>query len=80
MYEELWQNGYPQEMEHFASCMRSGATPIESGADGLAVLEIMLAAYASAAEGRRVELPYTPPADLEVPVDLWLRAKRGRAP
>ncbi len=76
MYEELWQNGYPQEMQHFADCMRSGAAPSESGEDGLAVLEIMLAAYASAGEGRRVTLPYSPPSNTEFPVDLWLKGRR----
>ncbi len=76
MYEELWQNGYPQEMQHFVDCIRSGAAPMESGEDGLAVLEIMLAAYASAAEGRRVPLPYAPPPGTEFPVDLWLARKR----
>ncbi len=76
MYEELWQNGYPQEMQHFVDCIRDGTTPMESGEDGVAVLEIMLAAYASAAEGRRIPLPYTPPAGTEFPVDLWLASRK----
>ena len=76
-YEWNWNNGYPQEDAHFIDCMRTGKTPTENGHDGKAVLEIMLACYASAAEGRRIELPYTPPADIEVPVDLWLRSKKG---
>ncbi len=76
-YEWNWNNGYPQEDAHFIDCMRTGATPSENGRDGKAVLEIMLACYASAAEGRRIELPYTPPADIQVPVDLWLRSKKG---
>ncbi|HOX42275.1 MAG TPA: Gfo/Idh/MocA family oxidoreductase [Myxococcota bacterium] len=71
-----WNNGYPQEDAHFVECMRTGATPLESGQDGRAVLEIMLACYASAAEGRRVALPFRPPADVEVPVDLWLGRRR----
>ncbi len=75
-YAWCWNNGYPQEDAHFVECMRSGAEPREGGADGRAVLEIMLACYASAAAGRRIALPYSPPADVEVPVDLWLR--RGR--
>lgn len=68
-------NGYPQEDAHFTECMRTGAAPRESGEDGRMVLEIMLAAYASAAERRTVALPYRPPADIRVPVDLWLRRK-----
>jgi len=34
------------------------------------VLEIMLAAYASAAEGRKVALPFRPSGVLR-PIDLW---------
>ncbi|MBN2494380.1 MAG: Gfo/Idh/MocA family oxidoreductase [Deltaproteobacteria bacterium] len=77
-YEWLFNNGYPQEDRHFVECMRDGSQPSESGEDGKAVLEIMLACYASAAEGRRIELPYVPPDDIGVPVEIWLRA-RGRA-
>ncbi len=69
-FEWLWNNGYPQEMRNFLDCIRHGGTPLESAADGDAVLEIMLAAYHSAGTGRRVELPFRP--DVETPVDLWL--------
>jgi len=75
-WEWNWQNGYPQEDEHFYECIRTGATPRESGEDGRVVLEIMLAAYWSAAVGRKVKLPFTPPADLKYPVDLWLNPKK----
>jgi predicted dehydrogenase len=74
-YEWVWNNGYPQEDQHFFECMRSGATPSENGEDGKIVLEIMMACYASAAEGRRIELPYTPPADIRTPVEIWLRSR-----
>lgn len=76
-YEWNWNNGYPQEDAHFFDCIRRGAEPREGGEDGRRVLEIMLACYASAAEGRRIALPYTPPDDLRAPVDLWLRARAG---
>lgn len=76
--EWLRQNGYPQEMEEFARAIREGRQPSESAEDGRAVLEIMLAAYASAAEGRTIELPYRPPAGLTSPVAPWLAAKRSR--
>ncbi len=72
-YEWLWNNGYPQEMADFLDCVRHGGTPVESAADGLAVLEIMLAAYHSAGTGKRVELPFRP--DVPVPVDLWLNPR-----
>jgi predicted dehydrogenase len=69
-----FQNGYPQEMAHFALCARTGRTPDESAADGLVVLELMLAAYHSAGTGRRVALPFRP-AGIERPVDLWLHPR-----
>jgi predicted dehydrogenase len=75
-YEWNWNNGYPQEDTHFFECMRTGKTPIENGEDGKVVLEIMMACYASAAEGRRIELPYTPPADVKTPVEIWLKSRQ----
>jgi predicted dehydrogenase len=69
------ENGYPQELSHFLECFREGAIPRESGADGLAVLEILVAAYESAATGRSVSLPYRPEG-LERAVDPWLRTQR----
>ncbi len=74
-YEWIWNNGYPQEDAHFFECMRTGKQPSENGEDGKVVLEIMMACYASAAAGRKIQLPYTPPADIQTPVDIWLRAK-----
>jgi predicted dehydrogenase len=73
-WEWDWQNGYPQEMQHFLACARAGVTPRESIEDARAVLEIMLAAYHSAGTGRRVALPFQP-ADVERPVDLWLHPR-----
>ncbi|MCK6548112.1 Gfo/Idh/MocA family oxidoreductase [Myxococcota bacterium] len=71
--EWLRDNGYPQEMADFARAIRTGAPVVESAADGRAVLEIIWAAYASAALGRTIELPYAPPAGIELPVELWIR-------
>ncbi len=73
-FEWLWNNGYPAEMKNFIDCIRNGGTPVESGADGDAVLEIMLAAYHSAGTGKKVELPFRP-AGVERPVDLWLNPR-----
>jgi predicted dehydrogenase len=67
----LWNNGYPQEMEHFIECARTGAVPRVTGDDGLAQIEISYAAYHSAATGTRVTLPYRP-AGVARAVDLWL--------
>ena len=71
-------NGYPQQLAHFVRCARTGETPIESAADGVAVMEFMLAAYESAGTGRKVSLPFRP-AGVARPVDLWKRP-RGRKP
>lgn len=79
--EWLWNNGYPQEDAHFVDCMRTGKAPIESGEDGMEVLEIMIAAYHSAGIGRKVMLPFRP-KDVPIPVDLWIhpRPELGAGP
>ena len=69
----LWENGYPQELSHFLRCFASGETPSESAADGLAVLEVLYAAYVSARERRSVALPCRPRGVARA-VDLWLSA------
>jgi myo-inositol 2-dehydrogenase/D-chiro-inositol 1-dehydrogenase len=56
MYEEPWNYGFPQEMHHFARCVAEDMTPLETGEDGRAVLEIIYAAYRAARHGR-VEFP-----------------------
>lgn len=63
-YEHIWNNGYPQELSHFAECILSGKKPQESGEDGKKVLEIMLAAYYSAKIGEKVFIPLHPPKGL----------------
>jgi predicted dehydrogenase len=73
IYEEAWNYGFPQELEHFVSCVKTGARPLETGEDGRAVLEIIMAAYESAATGRRVELPFQTQA--KIPIEPWLRAR-----
>jgi len=69
-YEEIWNYGFPQEMEHFVNCVLGKEEPIETGEDGREVLKIILAAYQSAGEGRKIAWPYEPPA-YEKPIDLW---------
>jgi len=59
-WEELWNYGFPQEFEHFIDCVANDKEPLETVEDGRAVLEIIMAAYASAGEGRRIELPFEP--------------------
>ena len=69
IYEELWNYGFPQEMAHFIECVREDKEPLETGRDGRLVLETVFAAYASAASGRKVALPFQ--TDALRPVDLW---------
>jgi myo-inositol 2-dehydrogenase/D-chiro-inositol 1-dehydrogenase len=71
MYEENWNYGFPQEMQHFVDCIRQRKTPAVTAEDGKAVLEIILAAYASAGAGKKIALPFK--SDAKKPIDLWLR-------
>jgi len=73
-FEWDWENGYPQEDRHFLDCVRTGAIPAESGEDGFSILELIYAAYHSAATGRRVYLPFRP-ANIPYAVDLWLNPR-----
>ncbi|GGB96979.1 Gfo/Idh/MocA family protein [Dyadobacter sediminis] len=70
VFEEAFNQGYPQELKHFVDCVRQDKAPLVTGEDGRAVLEIIYAAYASAGTGRKVMLPFAP--KVEKPVDLWL--------
>ncbi len=69
IYEEAWNYGFPQEFEHFVSCVRDGTPASVTGEDGRAVLEAIFAAYASAGSGRKVGLPFH--TDAARPHDLW---------
>jgi len=73
IYEEAWNYGFPQEMQHFVDCVQKDLQPLETGEDGKAVLEILFAAYASAGTGQKVPLPFTPPEWAKKPIDLWRR-------
>jgi len=70
--DPLLDHGYAGEIAHFVAAA-NGAPLEESGEDGRAVLEILLAAYASAGQGgRAIALPFRPSA--AKPVDLWRSA------
>ena len=75
IYEEIWNYGFPQEMEHFVDCVRHDKEPLETGEDGRAVLEMIFAAYASAGVGRRIDLPFVTQA--KRPIDLWRPSSTG---
>jgi predicted dehydrogenase len=70
VFEEAFNQGYPQELRHFIECVRENKKPLVTGEDGRAVLELIYAAYASAGTGKKVSLPFAP--KVERPVDLWL--------
>ena len=70
VFEEAFNQGYPHELKHFIECVQQNKQPLVTGEDGRAVLEIIYAAYASAGEGKKIKLPFSP--KVERPVDLWL--------
>lgn len=71
IFEEAFNQGYPQELKHFIDCVQNDKQPLVTGEDGLAVLELMCAAYQSAGTGAKVALPFRP--QMKKPVDLWKR-------
>jgi predicted dehydrogenase len=76
IFEEAFNQGYPQELKHFISCIREGKEPVVTGEDGRAVLEIMMAAYESARTGCTVKLPFRTKA--RKPIDSWLAGSKRR--
>ena len=73
VFEESWNYGFPQEMQHFARAIRGIETCITTGEDGRLVLEAVYAAYASAGLGRKLSLPFIPTQKL--PIAEWLSRK-----
>lgn len=69
IYEEIWNYGFVQEMEHFVECVRHDRQPIVTGEDARVVMEVLFAAYESAGTGRKVTLPFKSTA--AKPFDLW---------
>lgn len=55
--DEEWIQGYPQELQDFAEAVAEGRPPLSDGALGREVVAVTYAAYRSAAEGRRVDVP-----------------------
>jgi predicted dehydrogenase len=71
IYEEIWNYGFVQEMEHFVRCVKHDTKPIVTGDDGRVVMEVLFAAYESAGTGRKVMLPFK--TEAARPIDLWKR-------
>lgn len=71
IYEEAWNYGFHAEMAHFVDCVQNNKTPLVTGEDGRAVMEVLFAAYESARTGQKVALPFK--TDAKRPIDLWKR-------
>jgi len=77
VFEELWNYGFPQEMAHFARCVHGKEEPQATGEDGLVVMEALYAGYASAGEGLKIQMPFSPKG-VQKPIDLWFRGAQYR--
>lgn len=71
VFEELWNYGFPQEMAHFAKCVRGKEVPMCTGEDGRFVQEVLFAGYQSAGSGRKVMVPFNQAYGVSKPIDLW---------
>jgi predicted dehydrogenase len=74
VFEEAHLYGFPHEMRHFIRCILNDESPQETGEDGRTTLEIIYAAYESAATGRKITWPYKPKHPDRIPADVWLKA------
>ena len=72
VFEEHWNYGFPQELRHFARCVRGTESPISDGETGRVVMQVLYAGYASAGLGRKVLMPFHP-SGISRPIDLWKR-------
>src|SRR5215475_5432673 len=77
VFEELWNYGFPQEMAHFARCVRGKEAPQATGEDGLVVMKALYAGYASAGQGRKIKLPFSAEG-VSKPIDQWFRGPQYR--
>lgn len=75
VFEEHWNYGIPQELHHFARCVRGKERLQATGEDGRVVMQALYAAYASAGMGQKVQMPYQPKTSK--PIDEWL-GRRGQ--
>lgn len=55
--DEHWASGYSQEIQDFAECIAHGREPLSGWLLARDVVAVIFAAYVSAAEGRRVDVP-----------------------
>ncbi len=71
IFEEMFNQGYPHELQHFVDCVINDTQPLVTGEDGKAALEILYAAYAAAGQGKKIEFPFSPDKSSK-PVDGWI--------
>ena len=64
-------------MAHFARCVRGKEEPQATGEDGLVVMKTLYAGYASAGEGRKIQMPFSA-KEVQKPIDLWFRGPQYR--
>jgi len=55
--DEHWASGYPQELQDFVSCVTEDREPLSGWLLARDVTAVIYAAYVSAEEGRRVQVP-----------------------
>jgi predicted dehydrogenase len=55
--DEDWMRGYPQEMADFVDAVREEREPLSGALLARETVEVIYAAYVSAEEGRRMDLP-----------------------
>ena len=65
--DEAGVYGYTDENRHMVECFRKGETPMETFADGVAVVEMLMGLYLSAEKGEAVRFP-APELEDYVPV------------
>ena len=70
IFEEAFNQGYPQELQYFIECVREDKEPLVNGELGRAVLEVIYAAYASAGQQKTIHFPFN--ESVVKPIDLWL--------
>ena len=70
IFEEAFNQGYPQELQHFMDCVKNGKEPVVTGKDGREVLRMIYAAYESARTGKKTALPGHP-EKVPYPMALW---------
>jgi predicted dehydrogenase len=54
--QDVYRKSFEAEIDHFYECVRNGQTPISSGAEAAALMEVVEATYKAASDGHEVVL------------------------